>query len=94
MSSAFVFWAKDWKWAGLRTTRKIDAPFHYTIVGSSNALNLNLLGDVERNSKQKMVWQFDFDADHTMDDVVGGGIAFKFDLADYGRFLEATSSVR
>ena len=35
MSSTFVFWRKDWAWAGLSTEFKVLAPFEYAIVSKN-----------------------------------------------------------
>ena len=83
MSSQFVFWGNNWTWANLSTRFRVVAPFQYAIAGENSSLKLDLIGDVKRPSAQQLVWTFDLEAASTMADVIGGGIAFKFDLADF-----------
>ena len=83
MSSAFVFWGEAWKWANLRTNFKITGPFKYVISGIDHALDFNLSGQINKPSDRQLVWHFDIDAATTKTDVIGGGIAFRFDLADF-----------
>lgn len=87
MSSGFVFWGKNWTWAGLNTQFKVVAPFEYAISGIDQPLNLDLSGRVTKPSDRQLVWTFDLSAAETKNDVIGGGIAFKFDLADFGSQL-------
>jgi len=87
MSSQFVFWGKNWSWAPLNTQFKVVAPFEYAISGTDQTLNFGLSGRVSKPSNQQLVWTFDLDAAETMTDVIGGGIAFRFDLADFGSQL-------
>ncbi len=87
MSSQFVFWGKNWSWAGLATQFKVLAPFEYAISGTNQALNFGLSGRVTKPSNQQLVWTFDLDAAATATDVIGGGIAFRFDLAAFGSQL-------
>jgi hypothetical protein len=87
ISSNFVFWKKDWVWAGLQSEFKVIAPFEYTIAGKNQALNFDLSGRVRKSSTQQLVWEFNLDARSTMSDVIGGGISFKFDLSNFGSQL-------
>ena len=83
MSSAFVFWGKNWKWAQLKTQFKVVAPFDYTISGTDQLLNFDLSGRITKSSDRQLVWTLDLDAATTMTDVIGGGVAFKLDLANF-----------
>jgi len=87
LSSQFVFWGKDWTWANLSRQFNVTAPFEYAIAGKNQALKFDLSGLVRKQSNQQLVWHFDFDAHNAMTDVIGGGIAFKFDLANFGSQL-------
>lgn len=87
MSSQFVFWGNNWTWAPLKTQFKVVAPFEYGISGTDQALNFNLSGRITKQSNRQLVWVFDLDAATTKTDVVGGGIAFNFDLASLGSQL-------
>src|ERR1700733_3182751 len=83
MSSQFVFWGKNWAWAGLKSQFKVVAPFEYSISGRDQALNFDLSGRVTKPSNQRLVWEFNLDAAATARDVIGGGIAFRFDLTNF-----------
>ena len=84
MSSEFVFWKSDWVWANLSSQLNVVAPYQYLILGNDPALNFTLDGRVKRASGQQLVWDFDLNARTTTSDVIGGGIAFKLDLAAFG----------
>lgn len=84
LSSKFAFWKKNWAWADLPTHFKVTAPFEYTIAGKSKGLDFDLTGHVRKQSNQQLVWNFDLDAHDTSTDVIGGGISFNFDLANFG----------
>jgi len=84
MTSDFVFWQNNWLWAGLSTQFEVVGPYLYSILGNSPSLNFTLDGRINRPSERQLIWVFDLNARTTMSDVVGGGIAFKFDLAAFG----------
>lgn len=87
LSSGFVFWGKDWAWADTQAEFKVVAPFEYIVVGKNQALDFDLAGRIGKPSSQQLVWEFDLNARSTTPDVIGGGIAFKFDLATFGSEL-------
>jgi len=84
ITSEFVFWGKDWRWAGLSAHLKVVAPFEYTITGESGLLNLHLSSRVEKPTPQRLTWTFDWNGRSSLNDVVGGGFAFRFDLDTFG----------
>jgi hypothetical protein len=83
LSSQFVFWGKNWAWAGMSSEFKVVAPFEYSIVGNDHALNFELKGNVRKPSNQQLVWEFDLEAPSATSDVIGGGIAFRLDQANF-----------
>ncbi len=83
VSSDFVFWGKDSAWANLAKVFKVVAPYNYSIAGQDQMLNFALNGRVTRASSQQLRWEFDLNASNTTSDVIGGGIAFRFDLANF-----------
>ena len=87
MSSDFVFWGKNWAWAGLSKEFKVVAPYEYSIVGTDQALNFALTGRIRKASNQQLVWEFDLDARNATTDVIGGGIDFALDLTNFGSEL-------
>ena len=87
ITSDFVFWGKNWQWAGLDTRFNVVAPFEYSITGQSALLNLRLSSRVGREAPQRLVWTFDLDARSSLMDVVGGGFSFRFDRDNFGSEL-------
>ena len=87
MTSQFVFWADNWSWAELTTRFKVVAPFEYAVFGTDRGLGFNLSGSISKNSQKQLTWTFDLNAGETKANVIGGGIAFKFDLADFASEL-------
>ena len=83
VSSAFVFWGKNWAWAHQQMEFKVVAPFEYAVAGKNQALNFDFAGRIKKPSNRQLVWEFDLNARSTTSDVIGGGIAFEFDLANF-----------
>lgn len=81
--SDFVFWGGNWKWAGMDTQLQVAAPLEYRLEGISKALDLALHGRIGKAAERQMVWEFDLDARSASRDVMGGGIAFYFDLENF-----------
>lgn len=87
LSSTFVFWAKNWTWAGQKTEFKVTAPFEYSIAGKNPTLDFDLAGHIRKVSDRQMVWEFELNARSSSSSVIGGGISFTFDLAKFGAEL-------
>lgn len=87
LSSAFVFWGRNWQWADQQTDFKVRAPFFYSVLGKNAALAFDLNGRISKLSDRQLAFDFDFDAHQPLSSVIGGGIAFKFDLAALGAEL-------
>jgi hypothetical protein len=83
IAAEFVFWGKNWQWAGLSTHFKVAAPFEYSIIGDSAGLGLNLSSRVEKPTPQRLTWTFDWNGRTALKDVIGGGMAFQFDLENF-----------
>lgn len=83
LSSAFVFWGKNWAWAGQQTQFKVIAPFEYATSGKNQALNFELASRIRKSSSGQLAWEFDLNAGSSATGVIGGGIAFKFNLAPF-----------
>lgn len=84
LRSAFVFWGADWAWADQQVEFKIFAPFEYSVSGKNQVLNLDLSGRIRKPSVRQLVWEFDLNARDAKSGVIGGGIAFMFDLTNFG----------
>ena len=87
LSSTFVFWGKQWSWAHQPAGFKVVGPFEYTVAGRNQALGFDLTGRARKSSERQIVWEFELNAAATASGVIGGGIAFRFDLAAFGEAL-------
>jgi hypothetical protein len=87
LSSAFMFWGRNWTSADQATQFKVLAPFEYSVAGTSQALDYDLTGRIRKPSNSQLVWEFDLQARSTTAGVIGGGIVFQFDLATFGTEL-------
>jgi hypothetical protein len=87
LTSNFVFWRKDWAWAGLSSRLNVVGPYAYEVRGSSKSLHLELHTRIRKDADRKLVWDFAFDAEETTPDAIGGGISFKPNLAAFSSHL-------
>ncbi len=87
ITSDFVFWGKNWQWAGLATHFKVAAPFEYVLTGESPVLSLNLSSQVRKPAPRQLTWTFDLNAGNSQPDAIGGGFSFRFDLENRGAEL-------
>lgn len=87
LSSHFVFWGKNWAWADMSKEFKVIAPFEYSVAGKNQTLNFDFASHIKKPSNRQLVWEFDLNAHSMTADVIGGGIAFRFDLATFGAEL-------
>jgi hypothetical protein len=87
LSSALVFWGKNWGWAGQQTEFNIVSPFEYVFVARNRSLDFDLSSHIKKSSTEQLVWEFDLNARSTTSDVIGGGISFRFNLAPFGTEL-------
>jgi hypothetical protein len=87
LSSKFVFWGKNWAWAGLSTKFDVIGPYLYSILGNSPPLDFTLDGRIKKQADRQFVWEFDLNARSGKADVIGGGISFNLNLAGFGSEL-------
>lgn len=87
LSSAYVFWGKNWVFADEQTDFKVTAPFDYSFSGKNAALNFDLAGHAKKRSDTQLTWDFDFNAHSASTGIIGGGISFRFDLQSFGAEL-------
>ncbi len=87
LTSAYVFWGKNWVFSDEQTTFKVNAPLDYTVTGKNQGLNFDLFARIEKQSSQQMTWDFDLNAHGASTGIIGGGISFRFDLATFGAEL-------
>jgi hypothetical protein len=79
----YAFWGLNWSWAGMDSTFKTVAPYHYTFSGKNKALEMDLSANISKPTGQQLVWAFQLDARSAGQNVIGGGMVFKFDLANF-----------
>ncbi|WP_248914235.1 cellulase family glycosylhydrolase [Pseudomonas moorei] len=79
--SALTFWDKNWAWTYLAGQFKVDGPYRYSLAGQNKALDFDLSAQVQKEDGQKLTWNFVVDAHSLKQDVIGGGIVFRFDPA-------------
>jgi hypothetical protein len=84
VTTNFAFWGNNWAWAGVDTQFQVDAPFKYTVVGKIAKLDINLTAHYRKASAKQMRTDIDLEAAKTLDNVIGGGLAFKFNLDAFG----------
>jgi Cellulase (glycosyl hydrolase family 5) len=87
VASDFVFWERNWAWAQMIGLFRIRGPFEYTFTGKNPALDFSLDVNVRRLSGTQVVFEFDLSAHRASPDAIGGGLSFKFDLANAGAQL-------
>lgn len=87
LTSSFVFFGQKWAWAGQETNFKIIAPGQYNQKGSNKLLGFNLNADISTPSGNKISWVFELDSPRKQQDVIGGGISFKFDLNSFAQSI-------
>jgi Subtilase family len=87
LSSHFVFWGNNWKWAGMPVEFKVVGPFDYSLSGKNQTLNFDVRSHINRPWDRQLTWEFDLDARGTIANVIGGGVSFRFDLANFGSKL-------
>ncbi|MDH3347178.1 MAG: cellulase family glycosylhydrolase [Desulfobulbaceae bacterium] len=87
LSSSFVFWGANWRWASMHSKFSTKSAGQYLLTGQNKNLYFDLAAKVSKVDDHRMVWEFDFDARKTSAEVVGGGIEFKFNLATFGSGL-------
>jgi hypothetical protein len=83
LTSSYAFWGRDWAWASPATSVKSTGPLQYSSETKVPALHLDLSARIHKATDRQLVWEFDLDAHASSAGVVGGGISFVFDLADF-----------
>src|SRR3990167_8709296 len=66
-------------------TFKVTAPYTYSLTGQNKSLDFNFSADIQKANQQSLVWDLSLDAKSAQQDVIGGGIVFKFDLANLSK---------
>src|ERR1700683_2844414 len=58
LSSAYVFWGKNWVFACEQTDFKVTAPFDYSFSGKNATLNFDVVGHAKKRSDTQLTWDF------------------------------------
>ena len=82
LSSEYIFWDKNWKWAGQKMKFSSNAQFDYETTGYNKKLDFKLETKVKKVHENTINWSFEFDVKNTKQDIIGGGIAFNFGSAN------------
>jgi hypothetical protein len=85
----WAFWGADWSWADFSArANPAGQAMSYNVQGQSKRLELVLQAPIEAPSSAAgstvWKWRLAFDAAKALDPVIGGGLAFKFDLDAFG----------
>jgi hypothetical protein len=78
-----VFWGANWAWADVQSSVKVLAPYRYAFAGKVKTLDVDFAGEIQKKTDNQLVWDLRFDARSALNDVIGGGMVFKFDLANF-----------
>jgi len=85
LSSSMQFWGNNWGWAYTSTDFKISAPYTYHLNGINKVLDFELSADIRKEHQQTFVWDLSLNTKSAQQNVIGGGIVFKFDLANLAK---------
>lgn len=83
LSADYVFWRENWAFADTRSQLKVLGPFVYSVAGRVEALDLDLAARISRAAERQLTWDLTFNVRTGTGRAIGGGISFKFDLADF-----------
>lgn len=87
MTPEFVFFGKNWSWAGTSATFRVVGPFDYAMTAQTAALGLDLRGIIRRPSDRQLKFELEIEARQSQSNVSGGGLSFGFDLPKGARDL-------
>lgn len=87
VTSSFAFWGRNWAWADQVTSMKVSGPFSYSVTGKNTALKLGLTAKASKTAERQLAWEFEWNADATTADIIGGGLVFKLDVDNFAAKL-------
>ena len=87
LTSSFVFFDKNYVWAHQESNFKITKSGQYLLKSNNPTLGFTLNADITKPNNLKILWNIELDAKTFRNEVVGGGISYKFDLDNFGQLL-------
>lgn len=82
LNTNFLFFGSNWAWAYQQSNFKVEAPYKYTIQGNNQDLGFTLKANIEKIGPQTIHWDFNLNALNQKNNVIGGGLSFKFNTSD------------
>lgn len=88
MKARYDFFGENWAWQYAPTQFTVDSPLHYSFTGAVAGLGLTFNGRaVTAETANTSSWMATYTASADKSPVIGGGITFLFDLANFGAIM-------
>jgi hypothetical protein len=88
MKSRYDFFGENWAWQYAPSKFTVDSPLHYSFSGTVAGLGLTFNGRaVTAETANTSSWVATYTASADKAPVIGGGITFVFDLANFGAMM-------
>ena len=87
MTTEFVFWGRNWRWADTVPAFRVVSPFDYAMTAQNTLLGLEMRGTIRKQSERQLRFELEIDARQSQANVIGGGLSFRFDLPKGARQL-------
>jgi hypothetical protein len=80
VTSDYIFWGADWKWAGARMELRPSATQDKTLSGSVQDLGLKIEGRITCPAPNRLIYTWNLTAARDLQNIIGGGLEFKLAL--------------
>ncbi len=93
MTSDYVFWGQAWRWSRVNLKATRTETLSYEFKGSIPDLGINLQGQMQPSNtanatpNTRLGWEWVLQADSARQNVIGGGISFRFNLGAARTYL-------
>jgi hypothetical protein len=88
MRAQYDYFADNWSWQYAATKFSIDSPRHYSFTGTVAGLGLDFKGNaISADTANTANWTATYTASTDKSPVIGGGITFLFDLANFSNIM-------
>lgn len=84
LGPTLTFWKDGWGWTETKSQLQTLGDYDYALSGQNKSLDFDLTASITRASEKQLTWEFVIDARSQQDEITGGGLVFKFDLASLG----------